>query len=319
MIFLLCFISVASTRSRLFDSALEDVDDALIVFYSPAILKWLGEYLLETVEQFAYSKRPVTMCNTDDARQMTLVSSFNKFGVLLVSDPWPSFPLHESRVVQLAHKTNRLYMLMSEQMTRSRVRDLFAKLVRMYPSTRIMHYSDANKKLATLLRPQAQQVVPFFPLLQNYERMWNRVKYFDVCTIGTASPRRSKIIKELLSRFGARFHEIRVFGEHRDIALSGCRVLVNLHANDDYTVLESIRCAPALVSGVLVVSENSLFGELTALEQHIVFAQSIDLVNGVNDTLTKYATLRGELLDFLKHRYTQTIHLTQPFLTLHDK
>lgn len=113
------------------------------------------------------------------------------------------------------------------------------------------------------------------------------------------------------------FREIRLFGERRDSAVAECRVLVNTHFHDDYTVLETIRTNAALVSGVIVVSEHSVHSELTSLEQHIVFCHTTEIEDAVRQTLSRRSEIRASLLNFLSNgKYEESVYLPHPFLEI---
>ena len=49
-----------------------------------------------------------------------------------------------------------------------------------------------------------------------------------------------------------------MYGEDRDKQLATCKVLLNIHAHEDYQIFESARCEPWLAIGVSVISEQSL-------------------------------------------------------------
>ena len=51
---------------------------------------------------------------------------------------------------------------------------------------------------------------------------------------------------------------MQTYGEERDKALASCKILLNIHCFDDFTIFESARCEPWLSIGKCVISENSL-------------------------------------------------------------
>ena len=81
---------------------------------------------------------------------------------------------------------------------------------------------------------------------------------YDIGFCGTPSPRREVIFKQLKEK-GINVKIIKgIFGDERDEELAKCKILVNIHAEDDYTVFESARCDAWLSIGVPIISENSL-------------------------------------------------------------
>jgi hypothetical protein len=85
-----------------------------------------------------------------------------------------------------------------------------------------------------------------------------RTDEYDVGFCGwMKSPRRRTII-EGLKQAGLRVNIIEQHGEIRDKELAKCRVLINIHFENDFNVFEVARCEPWLSIGVPVISEHSL-------------------------------------------------------------
>lgn len=145
----------------------EDVDDAIVVLYNADVIQWFGEYVLQTLENFAVDGKrapslhhsALTLCNIDDLDHYRKVSRFKKFSVLLVTDPWPHRKMENSALAHFAHDTNRLFVLWTEQMTRAFTRERFSSLASRYPRAHILHYSSTNKQLAVDLSANVQQVL----------------------------------------------------------------------------------------------------------------------------------------------------------------
>lgn len=80
---------------------------------------------------------------------------------------------------------------------------------------------------------------------------------YDVGFAGLISPRRGKILDELYS-LGIKVNCIQQFGDARDMELAKCKIMLNIHAFEDYNIFEIARCEPWLQLGVVFISENSL-------------------------------------------------------------
>lgn len=81
---------------------------------------------------------------------------------------------------------------------------------------------------------------------------------YDVGICGAPTKRREEIYRKLLKK-GIKLHLlVNIFGDERDRELAKCKILLNIHAYDDYTIFESARCDAWLSIGVPIVSENSL-------------------------------------------------------------
>ena len=91
--------------------------------------------------------------------------------------------------------------------------------------------------------------------LQNYR---NEGIVYDVGFCGALSPKREEIFNELRKNYIKLKVLDRVFGEERDKELAKCKILINIHYDDDYKIFESARCDAWLSIGVPIISENSL-------------------------------------------------------------
>jgi len=85
---------------------------------------------------------------------------------------------------------------------------------------------------------------------------------FDLAFCGGMSPRRMNILNILIKK-GVTINIIsysfnQKWAIERDREIARCRVLLNIHFADDYTVFESVRCDPWLSVGMPVISETSL-------------------------------------------------------------
>jgi hypothetical protein len=75
------------------------------------------------------------------------------------------------------------------------------------------------------------------------------------------------------------------FGNTRDRELSKCRVILNIHYADDYSIFESVRCEPWLYIGTPVISENSWENDSHAI--NVPYDQLVER------TIEVLKTLRG--------------------------
>ncbi len=99
----------------------------------------------------------------------------------------------------------------------------------------------------------------------------NEEKVFDVGMIGVYEPRRMMILQQLRDA-GLKVNAINVYGHARDVQMRQCKVLVNVHIRDDYTIFEEIRCMRWWYAGVPVISETSSFQSVLDVEPYIVWA-----------------------------------------------
>jgi hypothetical protein len=76
-----------------------------------------------------------------------------------------------------------------------------------------------------------------------------------------------------------------------------------------YSTLEELRVLPALMTGILVISEDSPYKEHIPFSKHIIWSSYDDIVDTVNNVLENY--------DFFREKYLNNLNLT--LKTMKDK
>lgn len=138
-------------------------------------------------------------------------------------------------------------------------------------------YSKAN--LAILMNEVSPQNVmkmkhvPIsFPekIVQCARDLWqSKPKLYDLSFFGTVTPRRASLLQKLKNA-GISVLVIQSFGFTSIIEQSCCsRLILNIHAGDDYTIFESVRCGLFLDAGIPVVSEQSLDNDPRVMSQFV--------------------------------------------------
>jgi hypothetical protein len=94
------------------------------------------------------------------------------------------------------------------------------------------------------------------PYLEKLQRFITSTKVYDIGFNGSMSARRKTILDQLATSFTVFISTS--WGDTRDLELSQCRVLVNIHFDTNYMVFESARCEPWLSVGIPVISELSI-------------------------------------------------------------
>ena len=80
---------------------------------------------------------------------------------------------------------------------------------------------------------------------------------YEVGFCGYLSDRREKILNELKSK-GVKINTILSWGDERDKELAKCKIILNIHYEDNTNIFESARCEPWLKVGIPVITEKSL-------------------------------------------------------------
>lgn len=99
---------------------------------------------------------------------------------------------------------------------------------------------------------------------------------FDVAFVGWVSQRRQNIINNLIDNGISVNVLTNTYGIDRDIEISKCKILLNIHFDNTYQIFESVRCFPWLDIGKIVISENSLDNDIRCI--NVEYDNIIDTV-----------------------------------------
>ena len=145
----------------------------------------------------------------------------------------------------------------TEQLTRPHQLQQVLDKINLSRPKEVWDYSKANCEILKNHNIDALHIP-----LDSPEWYLNKLKGFiniqyDVGFCGEFSQRRISIL-DGLEKAGVSVQRITDFGEVRDQKLASCRVILNIHFDDDYLIFESCRCEPWLKLGAAVISEKSL-------------------------------------------------------------
>jgi len=169
---------------------------------------------------------------------------------------------------------NKSFLLNTEQLSRQL---WFNNISR---QNNLVDYSKAN---INLLKKECL----YFPYGYNPKEIYNFEKIYDVVFIGELSNRRKHIIDEL-SACNINVMRVKGFGKSRDNLLFRSKILINIHAHDDYQIFESIRCNRCIYNKVIVISENSLYQENELLHDKIIFCEYSKIIDKIKHVLENY-------------------------------
>jgi hypothetical protein len=118
------------------------------------------------------------------------------------------------------------------------------------------------------------------------------IKLYDYAlVVGNLSPRRRLVVDALTSNGMTVCVIQNCFGAERDHRIAQCRALLNVHANESYTVFESIRCNRWLAAGMTVISEQCSDASLSVpSSKNLFMASASELVD-----VCKVFTRTGQL------------------------
>ena len=170
-------------------------------------------------------------------------------------------PPHELPVVVGSTKPYppRFILYNTEQLTRQGELERIRTMAIIPACAEIWDYSEANVRILAE-RGIAAKHVP----LRSSESYVARLRslrsegqIYDIGFAGSPSERRTAIL-DALAKKGVSLCLIRSWGKERDAVLAKCRIILNIHYDDDYKVFESARCVPWIEAGATVISEHSL-------------------------------------------------------------
>jgi hypothetical protein len=163
-------------------------------------------------------------------------------------------------------------------------------------NVKVIDYSIENIQLLQTVNPDS--VINHIPYqfnpneINKLKQYMNISKLFDVAYCGCMSPRRKKILNDLRDN-GISVYEISAWGDHRDRSIPMCKILINIHFDDDYNIYESLRCDRWAFAKMPVVSEDSIYTELLDVKKYnlVQFYNYESLVTGVINTLNNLSDM----------------------------
>jgi hypothetical protein len=161
------------------------------------------------------------------------------------------------RVPECIPITPETILLNTEQMTRNEL----------IPDERIRHiydYSEENIEIMRLLDPYRKYKHLAYKENPNEILEIAKTKWFAM--IGNNSPRRHKM-KHLI--WG--LDNITGWGNDRDTRLFEYRVLINVHYDEMYKIVEQLRINRCVYNKMIVISERGTYPELIKLKKGIIY------------------------------------------------
>jgi len=143
------------------------------------------------------------------------------------------------------------------------------------------------------------------------EHQWKELKRgkakitHDVVFVGTMSPRRKRILDEL-TEAGVTVKVVNKWKDQRDLEILTCRLVLNIHYDDDYQVYESLRCDRLAMSGIVVITEPSKKQEVHSITPLLIVETYDNLISKVKDVLSNYQVYKQKI-SALREQHRPTI------------
>ena len=131
-------------------------------------------------------------------------------------------------------------------------------------------------------------------LLENRERKYkydvgivNACPKKDASVNSALTYKRAKIWEDLQNS-GLSCLNILGWGAERDELIKKCKVIVNVHHFECYTIFQHIRCDRLVFANKLIISENSLCGDHLDIKSHVIWSEYKDLIQTTKNILQKF-------------------------------
>jgi hypothetical protein len=77
--------------------------------------------------------------------------------------------------------------------------------------------------------------------------------------------------------------------------LQSTKILINIHQTDHHHTFEELRCLPALLNGVIIISEDCPYKEYVPYHKYIIWSSYDNIINVVSDVYNNYDKYYNEI------------------------
>jgi len=119
-----------------------------------------------------------------------------------------------------------------------------------------------------------------------------KIKQNDICYLLENSEKRREFKKSLLKEINTKTDKyIEIYGNYGERVnkiLKISKILINIHYDEDYKLLESIRCYEGIQNRCIVISERCLNEETVLLKDWIIFEEKDRMIERVEYIIKNY-------------------------------
>ena len=213
-----------------------------------------------------------------------------------------SFPCVADLGIKLDNINNNLFFLNTEQLTDN---SIFEYIKNISKNFNIIDYSKEN--IYIMNNSNIKNTI-YFPYIYNPDEIYNFTKTEDICGISANNtPRRQNFLK-LLYNNNVNINNITGWNRRRDKKLFKYKIILNISAQEDRNIFETMRCNRCLFNKMIIISEEKYKTELIDYANHILFAKFTDIPKLANEVLSNYEYYYKKL-DLDNIDYTLNNHL----------
>ena len=199
-------------------------------------------------------------------------------------------------------KYRNIYMINTEQSTRP----IWSMIIKHYTNKglTVFDYDQYQTEIAKKTVPNAQiYYLPYQINKSETEHLTSLImkskKSYDVAFCATNNSKKRMSLYNQLENRGLKLTDIYGWKGERDQRIAEAKILVNIHHNNDYHIFEHLRCDRWILSGMLVISEESLSDELMDCKDLLIIAKFENIVDKIIEVVMNYEYYYSQYLDHL--------------------
>lgn len=115
-----------------------------------------------------------------------------------------------------------------------------------------------------------------------------------------------------LENIGLKVIDVNGWDKRRDMSIASAKILINIHYDKEYQIFEHMRCDRWILSGMLVISEESVSDDILDCKDLMISAKYETMVEKVLNIITNYDEIYSQYsqkLSLKKDSIIQTRHL----------
>ena len=193
------------------------------------------------------------------------------------------------------NKNIKKILINTEQLTRQHFNDYCSNILK--NNIKIFDYVTGN--ISVMKNPKNMFYLPYQyneVEIVKLKKIMKQPKTYDIAFCGAISTER-KIILDKLKQQNINVLIISAWGDARDIQISHCKLLLNIHFNKEYNIYESMRCDRWIFAGMIVVSEKSVDDNFLDISKLAVLEDYDKLVDTTINILKNYDDFHKEYLN----------------------
>lgn len=184
-----------------------------------------------------------------------------------------------------AYKNPRIFVLNTEQLSDPIKYTYILTLLK--SGVPVIDYSIGNIHLL-----KGKGLIFYLPYQYNETEVsklkrFSKNKVFDIGIVNCCTKRRRKLL-HYFQNLGYKVLDIRGWNDERDYMIGGCKILLNIHFADNFSIYEHIRCDRWLFAGKLVISEPCEISDKLDIGKNLIFTPKLEeMVKKYIDKLPK--------------------------------